>query len=53
MDDEQQKNSDMVKLSKVYTSQVCQSNDHRPSPSTQSVNRDTPAQIDNAIDTIQ
>ena len=53
MDDEQQENSKVVKLSEVCTSQVCLSNDHRPSPSTQSVNHDMPAQVDNTIDTIQ
>ena len=53
MDDEQQGNSDVVKLSEVCTTQVCWPNDHRPSPSTQSVNCDTPAQVDNTIDTIQ
>ena len=52
MDDEQQENSKVVKLFEVYTSQVCLSNDHRPSPSTQLVNRDMPAQVDNTIDTI-
>ena len=53
MGDEHQENSDVVKLSEVYTSQVCLSNDHRPSPYTQLVNRDMPAQIDNTIDIIQ
>ena len=53
MHDEQQGNSDTVKLSEVCTSQVCLPNDHQLSPSTHSVNHDIPAQVDNTNDTIQ
>ena len=51
-DDDQQGYSDVVKLSEVHTSQVCLPTDHRPSPSTDSANNDTPAQADNTSDTI-
>ena len=48
----EQGNSDAVKLSEVCTSQVCLPNDHHPSPSTHSVNHDTPAQVDNTSDIV-